>query len=176
MKPHPHTESPLERRARPEAEAAFAVLQRIMRERGEPERPGCYLSFGYDRNGTARIHICPLEVGHVPDDKHDRYSELSLEKIERLARNPGHLLSGQSADPERDKWPGAVRDDNSGKDGDDGLAGVSGLPALADEAMALNWLVRIGLLSRQGAVERAKISNNPYFAAMTEADFIPATA
>ncbi len=162
-------------RASTEAEASLAVLQRIMKERRETPRSGCYFSFGYVRaSGEADIAIAPFEVGYVELDQQDRFSNLSVEKIKRLARNPGHLLSGQSANAEREEYPGAARDDDGGEEGDDGIAGVSGLPALADEAMALNWLVRIGLLTYEGAVQRATISDNQYFFAMTVADFIPA--
>lgn len=97
------------------------------------------------------------KIGDVFDaDRRRRYRKLSREKLTRRLKNPGHVSSWQSRNPEQDEWGGDI------KAGDFDLS-FSGLPELADEAVMLALAVILLLLTFEEACAIARISDNQYF-------------
>lgn len=94
------------------------------------------------------------QIGTIPPGKLFKYTFLALEKAWRLLQNPEHLTSRQSADPDAEKWPGAVRVD-------DYIISISGLTPDADEALPANlgWLTKHITATELQAL--AELTRNP---------------
>lgn len=98
-------------------------------------------------------------IGVIPPDKLPRYLTFAEEKSVRLASNAEHFLSSQSADPDAEKFSGAVR-------GTRFIFSFSGLRegrGVLDEAMMLVVAEKGGDLSGGAARMAAMAVQNPFF-------------
>lgn len=96
------------------------------------------------------------EIGIMPNEKRKHFRKLSRDNLLRRLKNPGHVSSWQSRNPDLDLLGGDI------KAGSYDLS-FSGLPELADEAVMLFLAVRLLLLTITEACAIAKISDNQYF-------------
>lgn len=126
------------------------------------DRPGHggYFTIADSRSGF--VHRMQ-GIGDPETQKVFRYQHNSAEeKVRRLAGNPEHRSSFQSADlhlpaAERTRFAGSIRV------GADLIFSFSGLPELLDEAVMLVLAVRTKFLSREEAAEIAMISKNEHY-------------
>ena len=124
-------------------------------EKDWPPKTGAYFAYANER-GSPRF-VTPIR--EVPEEKAGKYSTLCLKKAIRLGNHPEHKSSWESQDPDRDKYPGAIRVEDS-------IFSMSGLPSLGDEAV---MLAAAGIYHRwrptvmSALHEIALRSKNPYW-------------
>ncbi len=100
-------------------------------------------------------------IGKVDASKIPRYHYFSHEKVKRTFQNPNHVLSWQSMDDAREKYPGAAVVNYTPGIGVG--VGISGLPSAADEAIAIRSLLDADCIGKATAEEYAAISINPFW-------------
>jgi hypothetical protein len=118
----------------------------------DPKKIGGYLTV-LDEGNPSLI----IPFGEMPEEKVQKYFQLSQEKAFRLFRQPEHLSSFQSQNPEANQWPGAVRANN------DIILSFSGMPWKIDEAICLVIGVNMRWLPLKQALLIADISDNKLF-------------
>ena len=100
------------------------------------------------------IVLMQMLVGKLSDPvKADKYRRLSLEKCERLARNPDHLSCWPTRNTSDEMYGGAVR-------GNTMLLGFSGFPELYDESCMLAFGEQMGELEPSRIIYIASTSKN----------------
>ena len=102
------------------------------------------------------------EIGSCPEEKARKYFEFCQEKKDRLYKNPGHISSWQSRQPEKDKYGGAVRTALDGYY----ILSMSGLPEHGDEAVMVYTAHKINWMNKDTILAIIGISKNPYIAQM----------
>jgi hypothetical protein len=123
-----------------------------------PESKGGYLSIFSGKTGVLLFSVL---IGEVPPEKVEKYSNLSREKAQRLLKNPGHLSSWQTRNPEEDKYGGAIR--VILETGQEFIFSISGFPEVGDETVVLVSAISTLGFNAKRAEEIAKISGNDLF-------------
>lgn len=104
------------------------LFESFLRKKGEDDlkykkdQYGGYLTI-FDKEDKEILTI--EKIGEIPEEKEERYKNLSREKGERLFLHQGHLCSFQSRNPEEDRYGGAIRTENL-------IISFSGFPEDAD--------------------------------------------
>ncbi len=133
-----------------------------MPDRRESHRTGCYLTIAHipteEVLATVRIGIIPPHQDDNPEygTKARKYWSLSIEKARRLLGHlldNGHISSAQSADPENEKYPGAIC-------GTDIVISISGFTPDGDESISLIIGRRIGQVTESRVADVIAISHN----------------
>lgn len=77
-------------------------------ERSKPERQGGYFVVVIEKADHTDVYI-PILLGSVPEGNRSRRRKFALEKALRLMLHAEHATSRESADPDREMYPGAMR-------------------------------------------------------------------
>lgn len=125
-------------------------LTPIIAETWGDGRKGGYI-FICDDTGTQLLH---KKLGEPELSKKEKYRSFSREKAERLIRNPDHVLSWESREPEQNQYGGAIRLE-SGL-----IISFSGFPELVDEAFCAVIGFWMTFESQDSLAEKLRKSDN----------------
>jgi hypothetical protein len=128
-------------------ETAYLLISKL----GIPDKKSGYIAVMLRENGRLILHA---QVGDCPDEKANKYRELSLEKAQRVY-DYRTISSWITRDPQEDKYGGGIA---AGKY----IIAFSGLPEEADEALVVALAEQLELLTSADAKNIIAVSKNSY--------------
>jgi hypothetical protein len=123
----------------------------------DPKKSSGYLTLYNDLTGIPELIV---SVGNIPQEKKEKYLQLSVEKAERLHAHHEHVSSFQSRNG-IDKWGGSIRVEwEEDEDVYKYIFSFSGLTEAMDEAVMLYVAEKLGLMNDPLLDNIVEASNN----------------
>lgn len=131
----------------------------------EEWRQGGWLVLAWSTKEESYHHLLPFlhrGVGTTLADRAPKYQSYSLEKAQRLHRNPDHQTSWESRDEKLECYGGAIRANN------ELIVSFSGFSEQWDEAISLFVAIQVGHLDMKQAMRIANKKTRPLLQAIQD--------